>query len=157
MVEERATLNELWDEEGYGHLEGRKSQNLRDQASRLKKLQERDVDNKHKNILYGEQNGLVEIQIIFDQESQNTNFTALCPDLQAVAVRFPVELSLRCFNTVFRKPYRCFSIVLKVILSLSDRYKLFTNDWPWTEVCQNVVFSKIDITLTTIHKKLWNR
>ena len=156
MVEERGTLNGLWDEEGYGHLEGRKSQNP-DQASRLKKLQERDVDNKHKNILYGEQNGLVEIQIIFDQESQNTNLTALCSDLHEVAVRFPVEPNLRCFDTVFRKPYRCFSIVLKVILSLSDRYKLFTNDWPWTEVCQNVVFSKIDITLTTIHKKLWNR
>ena len=35
---------------------------------------------------------------------------------------------LRCFVTaVFRRPYRCFSIDLKVILSLSDRYKLFTN------------------------------
>ena len=156
MVEERATLNELWDEEGYGHLEGRKSQNP-DQASRLKKLQERDADNKHKNILYGEQNGLVEIQVIFDQESQNTNLTALCSDLHEVAVRFPVEPNLRCFDTVFRKPYRCFSIVLKVILSLSDRYKLFINDWPWTEVCQNVVFSKMDITLPTINKKLWNR
>ena len=96
------------------------------------------------------------MQIIFDQESQNTNLTALCPDLHAVAVRFPVEPNLRCFDTVFRKPYRCFSIVLKVILSLSDRYKLFINDWPWTEVCQNVVFSKIDITLPTINKKLWN-
>ena len=35
---------------------------------------------------------------------------------------------LRCFDTaVFRRPYRCFSIALKVILSLSDRYKLFSN------------------------------
>ena len=66
------------------------------------------MDNKHKNILYGEQNGLVEIQIIFDQESQNTNLTALCSDLHEVAVRFPVEPNLRCFDTVFRKPYRGF-------------------------------------------------
>ena len=60
------------------------------------------VDNKHKNILYDEQNGLVEIQIICDQESQNTNLTGPCPDLNAVAVRFPVEPNLRCFDdTVF--------------------------------------------------------
>ena len=59
---------------------------------------------------------------------------------------------VRYFDTVFRRPYRCFSIVLKVILSLSDRYKLFTSDWLWIEVCQNAVFSKIDITMTTINK-----
>ena len=69
---------------------------------------------------------------------------------------------LRCLDTVFGRPYRCFSIVLKVILSLSDRYKLFTSDWLWTEVCQNAVFSKIDITMTTINKnfainKIWIR
>ena len=40
----------------------------------------------------------------------------------------PIILCLRCFDTVFRRPYRCFSIVLKVILSLSDRYKLFASD-----------------------------
>ena len=61
---------------------------------------------------------------------------------------------LRCFDTVLRRPYRCFLIVLKVILSMFDRYKLFTNDWLWIEVCQNVLFSKIDITMTTINKKL---
>ena len=36
---------------------------------------------------------------------------------------------LRCFDIVFRRPYRYFSIALKVILSLSDRYKIFTSDW----------------------------
>ena len=36
--------------------------------------------------------------------------------------------ALRCFDTVFRRPYRCFSIALKVILSLFDRYKLFTSN-----------------------------
>ena len=48
-----------------------------------------------------------------------------------------------------------FSVALKVILSLSDRYKVFTNDWLQIEMCQYVGFSKIDITMTTI-KKLWN-
>ena len=36
---------------------------------------------------------------------------------------------LRCFDTVFRRPYRCFSIALKVFLSLSDRHKILTSDW----------------------------
>ena len=53
---------------------------------------------------------------------------------------------------VFR--YSFSETILKVILSLSDRHKLFANDWLWTEVCQNAVFSKIDITMTTINKKL---
>ena len=38
------------------------------------------------------------------------------------------NLILRCFDIVYQKPYRYFSIALKVILSLSDRYKIFTND-----------------------------
>ena len=65
------------------------------------------------------------------------------------------ELTCKSFDTIFRRPYRCFSIVLKVLLSLFDRYKLFTSDWLWVKVCQNVVFSKIDITMTTINKKLY--
>ena len=32
--------------------------------------------------------------------------------------------SLRCFDIVFQRPYRYFSIALKLILSLSDRYKI---------------------------------
>ena len=32
-------------------------------------------------------------------------------------------------DIVFQRPYRSFSITLKVIFSLSDRYKIFTNDW----------------------------
>ena len=36
-------------------------------------------------------------------------------------------------------------------------YKLFTSDWLWNKVCQNAVFSEIDITMTTINKKLQNR
>ena len=56
--------------------------------------------------------------------------------------------SLGCFDTDFRRPYWCFSIALKVILSSSDRHKIFTRDKLWIEVC------KIDISMTTIYKKL---
>ena len=58
--------------------------------------------------------------------------------------------SLGCFDTDFRRPYWCFSIALKVILSSSDRHKIFTRDKLWIEVC------KIDISMTTIYKKLRN-
>ena len=50
---------------------------------------------------------------------------------------------LRCFDTVFLRPYRYFSIALKVFFSLSDRYKVFTINWLWIEICENVVLSKI--------------
>ena len=46
---------------------------------------------------------------------------------------------------------------IRLNLSLSDLYKLFTSDWLRIEVCQNAVFSKLDITVTTISKKLQNR
>ena len=62
--------------------------------------------------------------------------------------------ALRCFDTVFQRPYRYFSIALKVVFSLSDRYKIFTINWLWIEICENVVLNKIDITMTTINKKL---
>ena len=61
---------------------------------------------------------------------------------------------LRCFETVFQRPYRYFSIALKVFFSLFDRYKIFASNWLWIEICENVVLSKIDITMTTINKKL---
>ena len=40
-----------------------------------------------------------------------------------------------------------------MILSLSDRYKIFPNDWLWIEIFQNVGFNKIDITMTRTKKK----
>ena len=61
---------------------------------------------------------------------------------------------LRCFDTVSQRPYRYFSIALKVVFTLSDRYKIFTSNWLWIEICENVVLSKIDITMTTVNKKL---
>ena len=62
-------------------------------------------------------------------------------------------LHFKVFWYIFRRPYRYFSIALKVILMLSDRYKTFTCDWPWIEVCENAVLIKIDITMATINKK----
>ena len=61
---------------------------------------------------------------------------------------------IKCFDTVFQRPYRYFSIALKMVFSLSNRYKIFTRNWLWIEICENVVLSKIDITMTTINKKL---
>ena len=43
---------------------------------------------------------------------------------------------LRCFDTVFKRPYRYFSIALKVVFSLS-------RNWLWIESCENAVLSKI--------------
>ena len=67
-----------------------------------------------------------------------------------------VVCQLRCFDTVFRRPYRYFSIALKGILSLSDRYNIFASDWLWIEIFQNEVLTKIDITMTTINKNIGN-
>ena len=39
-----------------------------------------------------------------------------------------------------------------MVFSLPDRYKIFTSIWLWIESCENVVLSKIDITMTTIKK-----
>ena len=59
---------------------------------------------------------------------------------------------LRCFDTVFQRPYRYFSKALKVVFSLSDRYIIFTSNWLWIEICETVVLSKMDITMPTINK-----
>ena len=40
-----------------------------------------------------------------------------------------------------------------MVFSLSDRYKIFTNDCVYIEICQNAGFSKIDISMTTINKE----
>ena len=41
-----------------------------------------------------------------------------------------------------------------MVFSLSDRCKIFASNWLWIENCENVVLSKMDITMTTINKKL---
>ena len=63
----------------------------------------------------------------------------------------------KVFRYSFSEAIQIFSIPLKVILSLSNRYEIFTINWLWIEVYQNAVLSKIDITMTRINKKLWNR
>ena len=62
-----------------------------------------------------------------------------------------IDLTLRCFDTVFQRSY--FSIDLKVDFSLSNRCKIFPSNWLWIEICENVGSNKIDITMTTINKK----
>ena len=47
-------------------------------------------------------------------------------------------------------------MALKVVFSLSDRYKIFTSNFLWIEICENVVLSKIDINMTTTNKELCN-
>ena len=56
----------------------------------------------------------------------------------------------KMFRYSFSEAIRYLSNASKVTLSLSDRYKIFTNDWQKIEICQNVGFSKIDITMTTL-------
>ena len=42
-----------------------------------------------------------------------------------------------------------------MFFSLYDRYKIFTSNWLWIEICENVVLGEIDITImTTINKKI---
>ena len=45
-----------------------------------------------------------------------------------------VEFCLRCFDTVSRRPDRSFSIAFKVILSLSDRHKIFTYELKFVKI-----------------------
>ena len=46
---------------------------------------------------------------------------------------------LGCFDAVFRRRYRCFSIALK------DCHKIFTSDWLWIEVCQKFLVKSISL------------
>ena len=62
-------------------------------------------------------------------------------------------IALRCFVTVFQRQYRYFSVALNIVFSLTDRYQIFTNNWLWIEICENIVLSKIDhFTMTTMKK-----
>ena len=64
-------------------------------------------------------------------------------------------MDLRCFDSFSAAiPILLFFNRLKSVFSLSDRYKIFTSNWLWIEICENAVLSKIDITMTTINKKL---
>ena len=75
-------------------------------------------------------------------------------DNKAEQMQCGEKIFLRCFDTVFQRPYRYFAIALKVFFSSSDWHKIFTSNWLWIEIGENVVLSKIDITMTTINKNL---
>ena len=47
--------------------------------------------------------------------------------------------------------YWYFSIALKGFFPQSHSYKIFTINWVWIEICENVFLSKLDITTTTIN------
>ena len=64
---------------------------------------------------------------LFQRDRAETEKGRYCHDIGTISL-FPV---LRCFDTVFQRPYRNFSIALKVVFSLSDRYKIFTSNWLW--------------------------
>ena len=53
------------------------------------------------------------------------------------------------FRYSFSEAIPIFFNRLKVVFSLSDRYKIFTSILLWIEICENVVSGKIDITMTT--------
>ena len=78
----------------------------------------------------------------------------LCVIFHVKYKKLPFLTVLRCFDMVFQRPYRYFSIALKVMLSLSDRYKVSSMIDYRLKFVKNVGFSKIDITTTTINKKL---
>ena len=61
--------------------------------------------------------------------------------------------SYKVFRDSFSEAIPIFFNHLKSGFSLSDRYKFFTSNWLWIEICENVVLGKIDITMTTINKK----
>ena len=66
----------------------------------------------------------------------------------------PTVRSSKVFRYSFSEASRYFLVALKVVFSLADRYKIFTSNWLWIEICENVVLSKIDITMTIITKTL---
>ena len=61
--------------------------------------------------------------------------------------------SFKVFRDSFSEAIPIFFNHLKSGFSLSDRYKFFTSNWLWIEICENVVLGKIDVTMTTINKK----
>ena len=64
--------------------------------------------------------------------------------------------NIRCFDAVFWRPYRCFSISLKRFYPCPIATK-FSPVIDCIEVCLNTAFIKIEINMTTINKKLRNR
>ena len=64
-------------------------------------------------------------------------------------VKFPFLL---CFSEAM--PIFFNRLKSPVFFSLSYRYEIFASNWLWIEICENLVLSKIKITMTIINKKL---
>ena len=62
--------------------------------------------------------------------------------------------SLKVFQYSFSEAIPIFFNRLKSVFFLVRSLKMFTSNWLWIEICENVVLSKIDITMTTTNKKL---
>ena len=60
----------------------------------------------------------------------------------------------KMFRYSFSEAIPIFFNRLESFFSLSDWHKIFTSNWLRIEIGENVVLSKIDITMTTINKKL---
>ena len=58
----------------------------------------------------------------------------------------------KMFRCSFSEAIPIFFNRLKSVFSLSDRYTVFTSNSLWIEMCENVVLSKINITMTTINE-----
>ena len=52
------------------------------------------------------------------------------------------SVCLKVFQYSFSEAIPIFFNRLKSVFSLSDRYKIFTSNWLWIEICENVVLSK---------------
>ena len=63
---------------------------------------------------------------VYDFCNHQTSLIVLVSFFEDNTALFVIVLS--CFGTVFRRPHRYFSIALKLILSLSDLYKIFTSE-----------------------------
>ena len=56
---------------------------------------------------------------------------------------------LEMFPYSFPEAILIFFNRLKSGFSSSDRHNIFSSNWCWIKICENVVLSKIDITMTT--------
>ena len=64
-----------------------------------------------------------------------------------------ISIQVKVFRYSFSEAIPIFFNCLKSVFSLPDRYKIFTSNWLWIEICENVGLSEIDITMTTINKQ----
>ena len=65
------------------------------------------------------------------------------------------EFDVKLFRYSFSEAIPIFfNLLYKVVFHCPIAVKFFSSNWLWIESCENRVLSKIDITMTTINKKL---